>query len=76
MDLILRLGRVLHLGRLSKASLDPEKYLARSFDTVAEVPFRPTVDDEACSKLWKVFIDQAEEQAPKASRPFVRRLEC
>jgi len=24
-------------------------------------PFKPNADDEACSKLWKVYIDQAKE---------------
>ncbi|THV00508.1 hypothetical protein K435DRAFT_657025, partial [Dendrothele bispora CBS 962.96] len=52
--------------------------LVRSFrvNTVTKGPFKPTVDDEACSKLWKVFIDQAEEYDEKLLKEWKADMEA
>jgi len=38
-------------------------------------PFKPTVDDEACSKLWKVYIDQAKEYDENVLREWKQDME-
>ncbi|KAK7471167.1 hypothetical protein VKT23_002578 [Stygiomarasmius scandens] len=69
MTFLPRLKKLLTPARLVKGVEDPEKpditptrhnLNAWSDDETAK-PFKPTVDDEACSKLWKVYIDQAKE---------------
>ncbi|KAK7471165.1 hypothetical protein VKT23_002576 [Stygiomarasmius scandens] len=73
MSFLLRLIKLLTPARLLKTTVeDPEKpditpvtptrnNLNADSDLRTAKPFKPTADDEACSKLWKVYIDQAKE---------------